>query len=166
MSTRASYPHRRMKKSVTILENQTAAAHALKTDPEVIKRARSMNADGCLPGGRYDIPKLRKWIAENETLLKVEGEKLTLREQKLNEEIRKLRIANDERERKVVSRTWVAARDARLADLFKTTLYSKLVDEVPADMTNDVSTNRALLRVIADRLLAEVASWKAESQTP
>lgn len=147
-----------------IVENQTAAANILKTDPEVIKRARRLNGDGCLPGGRYDITKLRKWIAANESLLKVEGESLTLREQKLNEEIRKLRIFNDEKERKVILRADVARRDAVFADRFRTRMYSVFVDQLPAIMTNDVTTNRALSRREVDGFLADVATWCKNSK--
>jgi predicted transcriptional regulator len=86
------------------------------------------------------------------------------REQKLDEEIRKLRIANDEKEKLVVLKTWVAGKNRDLADRFKGIVYSKLVDELPADLSNDVATNRVLLRNTADRLLAEVQSWSREFQ--
>jgi hypothetical protein len=147
-----------------VVENQTAAANALGCDPELIKRARKMNCPACLPGGRYNIPELRQWIAEHEAELKAAGVSGSKREQKLDEEIRKLRIANDEKEKLVVLKAWVAGKNRDLADKFKTILYAKLVDELPADLSNDVATNRVLLRNTADRLLAEVQSWSKEFQ--
>ena len=144
------------------VENQTAAATILGVDPEIVKRCRRLNSAGCLPGGRYDIAKLRKWIAENESALKVEGEKLSLREQKLNEEIRKLRIANDEKEGLVVRIAWVAERDASLAERARPIIYGKMVDEAAADMTNDVAINRAILLRIADRVFLEISELPKE----
>jgi predicted transcriptional regulator len=147
-----------------IVENQTAAANALGCDPELIKRARKMNCPACLPGGRYRVEELRKWIAEHESELRASGPASNKREQKLDEEIRKLRIANDEKERLVVGKVWIAGKNRELAERFKSMLYAKLVDELPADLSNDVATNRVLLRNTADRLLGEVQSWSKEFQ--
>jgi hypothetical protein len=149
----------------SVVENQTAAANALGVDPELIKRARKMNCPACLPGGRYNVPQLRKWMAEHGNELKASGPSSSKREQKLDEEIRKLRIANDEKERLVVQKAWIAGKNRDLAEKFKGILYSKLVDELPADLSNDVATNRVLLRNVADRLLGEVQSWSKEFQT-
>lgn len=149
------------------VEGQEAAASALgfsdvEEGVKVVANARRLNLPGCLPGGRYHIPTLRKSIAKNAEILKAKGEKISLKDQKTNEEIRKLRIANDAKERLVVLKTAIIARDSKLAEKFKAIVYSKIVDEAPADMTNDVATNRALLQRHADLLLTEVASWQKD----
>jgi hypothetical protein len=75
------------------------------------------------------------------------------------ERIRRLKIANDEAAGKTVPIEWVTSRNNDLSRRFKDILYSKLVDELPAELSNDVPTNRVLLRNVVDRLLAEVGSW-------
>lgn len=113
----------------------------------------------------YDPAELLKTleiVQANKEKAGVSGSK---REQKLDEEIRKLRIANDAAAKLVVQKVWIAGKNRDLAGKFKTILYAKLVDELPADLSNDVATNRVLLRNTADRLLAEVQSWSKEFQT-
>lgn len=147
-------------KSSKVAENLSQAASLIGCDVALLRMAKAKGCDAFMAGNRIDTVRAKKWIAEHADELKTEGDKLSLRDQKLNEEIRKLKIANDTKEKLVILRADVARRDSMLAERFKSTLYSKLVDEAPADMTNDVATNRALLRNIADRLLAEVATWQ------
>lgn len=155
-----------MAKQPRIVEKIAAACALADVSEDMAKRAKSLGCPAFKAGNRIDWQELKDWCRENTEKLRIAGEKLSLRDQKLNEEIRKLKIANDEAEGLSVPIAWLADRDARLAALFKPMLYSKLVDEAPADMTNDVSTNRALLRNVADRLLLEIASWQKESIIP
>lgn len=145
-----------------IVESIPAAAAICKATEDVVKRAKKLGCPAFEAGNRIDVALLSKWLKENNEEMIVKGDNISLKDQKLNEEIRKLRIANDGKEKLVILKSQIIARDSLLADRFKTTLYSKLVDEAPADMTNDVATNRALLRNVADRLLSEVASWQKE----
>lgn len=153
-------------KQPRIVEKIAAACNLAEVSEDIAKRAKSLGCPAFKAGNRIDWLELKEWCAANTEKLKIAGERLSLRDQKLNEEIRKLKIANDEAEGLSVPISWMSDRDARLAALFKPMLYSKLVDEAPADMTNDVSTNRALLRNIADRLLLEIVSWQKESIIP
>jgi hypothetical protein len=105
----------------------------------------------------YDRGELLR-ITEKLFKTKTEGES-SLKDQKTLEEIRKLRIANDEKERKNIPRSEVAKRDSIFADRFKSRMYSVFVDQLPAVMTNDVTTNRALSRREVDGFLSDVSTW-------
>jgi hypothetical protein len=138
-----------------ILENQTAAANALGVDPEIVKRCRKLNADGCLAGGRYDVAKLRKWIAANAEKLKAEASNLSLREQKLAEEVRRLRFGNDVEEGLYIQRATVAQVAGEMASRVKTLTYAKLGNEYPAIMSADIASNRVAGLALAAQILAE-----------
>jgi endonuclease III len=136
-----------------ILENQHAAAEAVPCDVELVKLARKKNCPACLPGGRYDVPKLRKWITEHRAELTAAGDALSLRDKKLNEEIRKLCIANDKAEALTVLKKTVCEKHRELGSKVKELVYAKMENEYPPLFSNDVVSNRMIGRKLADQLL-------------
>ena len=101
-------------------------------DLEIVKRAKKLGCPAFKPGNRIDVDELRKWIAENAEKLKAAGETLSLKDQKLNEEIRKLKLSNDEKERLVVSKEKTAELVARIIQKQREVLEQKLENEYPS----------------------------------
>jgi hypothetical protein len=85
-----------------IVESLPAAANLLKTDIVVIKRAKNLGCPAFKPGNRIDVEELRAWIKEHTEELKATGDALDLKDQKLNEEIRKLKRINDQGDKKLI----------------------------------------------------------------
>jgi hypothetical protein len=85
-----------------IVESIPAAATLLNVSAEVVKKAKQLGCSAFKPGNRINVEDLRKWIAENAELVKAHGEELSLKDQKLNEEVRKLKRINDEGDKKLI----------------------------------------------------------------
>src|SRR5687767_10618396 len=90
-----------MKESRRVVESIPAAAEILRIDQDTVKKAKRLGCPAFKAGSRIAVEELRKWISQNEAKLKASGDNLSLKDQKLNEEIRKLRIANDLKESRV-----------------------------------------------------------------
>jgi hypothetical protein len=144
-----------MARKLNIVENQNAAASAAGCSVELVKLARKKNCPACLPGGRYDVPKLKKWIAEHADELKAAGDDLSLKDQKTNEEIRKLKIANDKAEGLTIPRLTVAQKHREILARVKDVTYAKLENEYPPLFSNDVVSNRTLGKKLADLIIGE-----------
>lgn len=93
-----------MPKPPKIVEKISAACHLAEVSDDVAKRAKSLGCPAFKAGNRIDWKELKDWCAQNAEALKVSGENLSLKDQKLNEEVRKLRRANDVSEGKLVAR--------------------------------------------------------------
>ena len=85
-----------------IVESIQAAASLINASVAVVKRAKELGCGAFKQGNRIDIEELRKWVSENLERLPITGGDISLKEQKLNEEIRKLKLQNDEKEKKLV----------------------------------------------------------------
>ena len=154
-----------MAKTRTV-ENIPAAAALLKIDIELVKRAKRMGSPAFKLGNRIDVDELRKWIAENEGAIKASGEILSLKDQKLNEEIRKLRIANDQKERMTVSKEKGLGVIANIQARVRTFLEAKLENEYPSVVVgmNDIAQIRVYGRKVNDQILVHLQElgeeWK------
>ena len=89
----------------------------------------------------------------------------SLKDQKLAEEIRKLRIANDAKERKLVSRDTVVQTFAAFSTQARTLLDQKLENEYPAAVAGmDIPQARIFGKRLNDSICAEirklVLEWK------
>lgn len=71
---------------------------------DVLKRMKALGCDAFEPGNRVDWKKAKAWFAipENSERAKISGDNLSLKDQKLNEEVRKLRRSNDVAEGKLI----------------------------------------------------------------
>lgn len=148
-----------MARKPRIVESLKAAAHALGVDPELVKRAKEMACPAFKPGNRIEIEELRKWIAEHSEELKTVA--LSLKDQKLNEEIRKLKIANDIKAKLSVLRENVKAANAECIERIRTFLEAKLENEYPSAVVGmEVPQARVYGRRVNDQILAELQKLK------
>ena len=138
--------------------NMSAAAVQAGISVETVQKAKALGCEA-FTNTRIDVPLLKKWVAEHEDELKAtpaEGSTLSLKEQKLNEEIRKLRIRNDRDDRLVVLRSKViGAHEATVAAMRKI-ISQKLENEYPSAVAGqDIPTCRVYGRKIGDELIKE-----------
>lgn len=132
----------------------------------MISRAAEL---GCpaFSGSRIHRVTLQRWLAEHgdEAVAAAESGG-GLRSQKLTEEIRRLRIANDAKAGKLVARMDVVATHDRILARARVDLERVLVHEMPTAVAGaDVPTARMLGRRYADMAIAALAAcaeeWKA-----
>lgn len=138
-------------------------AHAAATSGQAIglfKRAKQLGAPG-FKGSRVCPELVLKFIAQHADQFTLSGPNLDLKDQKLNEEIRKLRLANDIKEGKFVSRAALAEAMARTLPRIGALLEQKLCNELPAEMAGlDVSAARVYGKKLNDQLLIEFEALK------
>lgn len=120
-----------------------------------MKRAKEMACPAFRPGNRINLDELKKWIAEHSEELKTVA--LSLKDQKLNEEIRKLKIANDSKEKLVVLRDNVKSACGACIDKIRTFLEQKLENEYPSAVVGmEVPQARVYGRRVNDQVLLEL----------
>lgn len=86
-----------------------------------------------------------------------------LREQKISEEIRKLRIRNDKDDGKLVPAEWVMEGDARILSRVDQILEQKLSNEYPSAVAGlDVPQARVYGKRLGDQIRAEFHKLKEE----
>ncbi|HTJ77694.1 MAG TPA: hypothetical protein VL357_01740 [Rariglobus sp.] len=131
-----------------VYDSVKAAASALDLPISVLKKAKGA---GCpaFRGGRVHVADFKKWLKENPIDTAGGGD---LREQKLAQEVRRLTIANDAKQRELVSRAWVVERFQRAGGELHT-LRAKSEAEHPllfaaACPGADVAACRTILRGI------------------
>lgn len=115
---------------------------------QLVKRAKD---GGCMAfdqRGCVDMPKLRKWIGDNKDTLSVPAP-MSLKDQKLNEEIRKLRNKNDREEKLFVLKARVIEAEDRFAAADDSILEQCLVNEYPSIVAG---LEPAQVRVYGQRL--------------
>ena len=140
----------------------------MKLPLSLLKKAKG---EGCsaFRGGRVNAADLRSWLKENPIDATAGGD---LREQKLAQEIRRLSIANDSKERALVGRAWVLERFQRAGGELHT-LRAKSEAEHPLLFAAscpgaDVSACRTILRGIWSEvfgLIEGIGRHFEESQT-
>lgn len=89
-----------------------AAATALKLPRRVIQNAKRAGCDA-FQGSRVREAELIAWLSEHPDAIDAASD--DPRDEKLREEIRKLRIANDAKEGRLIERAWMAERVQRCA---------------------------------------------------
>ena len=107
-----------------------AAASALGVSESLIKQAKRMGCAAFPARGSVEERPLVQFIAEHRKELESGG--VALRDQKLSEEIRKLRIKNDKDEKLVVPRAVIASAFAEWAAAVRKTNIRRLVEEWPS----------------------------------
>jgi hypothetical protein len=140
-----------------IVKTHTSAAKMLSLTPRTLRNYRAEGAPGFLPDGRVDLALLRPWIESK--LLERDGS-LDLKERKTLEEVRKLRLANDRLDGRLVERAWVLERH-QLASGAMNAFRSKSEAEHPlrfAAANGDVALCRTIIRGIWDEIFATLQS--------
>lgn len=138
-----------------IVESLTAAASVLKIGVETVKKAKSLGCPAFKPGNRIDTGELKKWIAENAGAMSTQA--LSLTDQKLNEEIRKLRIANDVKEGKLVAKASGLKVIEQISAVIHVLLETKLESEYPSVVAGlEVQAARVYGRRLGDSIRMEI----------
>lgn len=142
-----------------------SAAASLKLPLRVLKIAKQ---EGCpaFRSNRVYEAELLKWLEDNPDAIGAAGN--DPREEKLFEEIRKLRIANDAKEGRLVERAWVAERMQRAAGELNS-MRAKWEAEMPvqfAATNGDIPECRTILRGIMDDLFAGMQSLAKNFEEP
>ena len=110
-----------------LVESIPAAATLLSTTPDVVKRAKQLGCPAFKPGNRIAVDELDVWLQANAEKMKAvptdDGE-LPLKDQKLNEEIRKLRLQNDEKEKKLIAVTEFQRQISEMASEVQKRMYA------------------------------------------
>jgi hypothetical protein len=129
---------------------------------------KAASAAGCaaFDHGRVNLSVLEDWISEHAAELEAQQDGGGLRDQKLKEEIRKLRIQNDAKAGKLVARSEVIETHDRILSRMRGDLERILVHELPvACAGQDVATARIVCRRYADMAVAAMQQcaeeWKA-----
>jgi hypothetical protein len=104
-------------------------------------------------------------LADVEAALKSKGEAAPLREQKLREEIRKLQIDNDTKEKKLIERSSVCSKFERIAGWIGPMLEQKLTREYPqavAPTPADIPRCKIIGQNLCDSIMREIQSYAEE----
>ena len=136
--------------------------------PCTTRTLQNYRAEGC-PGfhadGSIDLALVRPWV---EARLAERKGSLGTKEEKLLEEIRKLRIANDAKEGRLIERAWVAGKiQAAAGELNKYRSKSESVHPKNfAEAANDMAKCRTILRGVWDEIFAAVGKLSAHLEEP
>lgn len=128
-----------------MLTSMSAAARVLKVTARTLRNWKAEGCPGFEPDGRVDVAAVRAWA---ETKLQERRGSVDVREEKILEEIRRLRLANDQKEGRLIERAWVASK-IQLAASEWNTLRMKAEAEMPIAMAaagDDVAEQRAVLK--------------------
>lgn len=145
-----------------VFDSMASAASGLKISLEIVRRAKK---HGCsaFRGSRVDGNMLKKYIAEHSDELKAMGDEISLRETKLSEEIRKLRIKNDRDEGKSVPKVEVASAIRRALAGVAGILEAKLVAEWPSAVAGlDPAQARVYGRRLYDDVMVQCQALEKE----
>lgn len=134
-----------------------ACAAKLGVPASWVSKAKESGLSAFAANGTVDVPAVKAWIESNRKELEATADQLPLREQKLAEEIRKLRLANDARAGTLVEIAWVHERFQRLGgEIHGIRAMSEAEDPLRFAATNgDVALCRTHVRAIWDKILAQ-----------
>lgn len=134
-----------------------SAAAGLKLPLRVLKTAKQAGCSAFRSNRVYEA-ELLAWIEANPEAINAASD--DPRDEKLREEIRKLRIANDAKEGRLVERAWAAERMQRAAgDLNNMRAKWEAEEPVKFAATNgDITECRTILRGIMDEIFRGVQS--------
>jgi len=138
-----------------------SAASALGVSEAILKQSKRMGCEAFAASGRVDGPLLLKFIAEHEKELTTGG--IALRDQKLAEEVRKLRLKNDRDEGKLIPIEAVKHCVSRVLSRVDQILEAKLSNEYPAAVAGlDVPQSRIYGKRLGDQIRTEFQGLKEE----
>lgn len=139
------------------------AAAALGVGMEVLKSAKRAGCGAFRPGGRVQEKQLLAFIKEHGSELSTGSDSGSLKDQKIKEEIRKLKIKNDRDEKLSVLKTEVASSIRRCLSKITPMLEQKLINEYPTVVSGlGVAEVRIYSRRLNDALLVEFQKLKSE----
>ena len=141
-------------KTLGIVPSYREAEARLKHPVSWIKAACE-RGDARTSGGRIDLDKAKAWIDANIDALESTKDTLPLKEQKLAEEVRKLRLINDRHEGKLIERAWVRERFHRFGgEINSIRAKSEAEDPVRyAEAGSDIALCRTACRATWDGIM-------------
>lgn len=123
-----------------------SAASMLKVPAAWIAAAKDAGVPAFSANGTVDLEPVRRWVKEHQRELEADAGNLSLREQKLVEEVRRLRLMNDTEERMVVPVSEVHSQDAAACSRWNT-LRVRVEQEWPVRLAGkDIPECRTVLR--------------------
>ena len=138
-----------------------AAAASLGVSDSILKQAKRLGCAAFHASGRVDGATVVKFIAEHGK--EIAGGGIALRDQKLSEEIRKLRVKNDRDEGKLILVDSVKACVSRVLARVDQILEQKLSNEYPAAVAGlDVPQSRIYGKRLGDQIRVEFQGLKEE----
>jgi len=132
-----------------------AAATALRLPIRALQRAKQAGCPAFRSNRVYEA-ELLQWMEANPETIEAAGD--DPRDEKLREEIRKLRIANDAKEGRLVEKAWVGSKIQSAAGVLNA-FRAKSEAEHPVKFAaagNDVAACRTIVRSIWDEIFAEL----------
>lgn len=147
-----------------IFEGMKHFAAAFGVAYDYVQAAKNAGCPAFLKGGRIDSKVFMKWVSENPDFKKPTAD-TSLKEQKIFEEVRKLRIANDAKEKMSVLRSAVCSSIAATEKAIDELLEAKLEKEYPASVSGlDIPGARVYGRNLRDLIRVEICKmgrfWK------
>ena len=128
-----------------------------------VRKAKDSGCAAFDQRGCVDMEVLRRWIVANKDKLLESGSDLSLKDQKLSEEIRKLKLANDKADKLVVSKSGGKAVIQTCVERIRHFLEQKLENEYPSAVAGmDVPQARVYGRRVHDYIVAELQKLHAE----
>lgn len=111
----------------------------------------------------YDVAACLAWKRDNVRARAEAGELGPLKEQKLEQEVRYLRLKGDREERRMIPRSEVDALLLHIATRQKTLLYQRLETELPPKLDGlSAAETRPILRKVADDICDEMRDLTAQ----
>lgn len=131
-----------------------AAAAAMGLSLSILKEAKEMGCAGFKARGSVDEKQVRAFIAEHHEKLSKSG--TSLRDQKIAEEVRKLRLKNDRDEAKLIPVEDVRQIHAEILARVDGILEQKLSNEYPSAVAGlDVAQARVYGKRLGDQVRGE-----------
>jgi hypothetical protein len=142
-------------KSPESYDTMKQAAAGMGLNLSTLKKAK---AAGCsaFRGSRVYRKELEAWLKEHKDEIVTTASKEDVQIEKLLEEVRKLRIANDLKEKELVRRSLVIEAHAKMAEQVRKLLEQKLENEYPGLVAGlDVAQARVFGKRLHDQIVSE-----------
>ena len=152
-----------MKKAKThrkrVVEGLGQAEAATGIPVDVLKRMKALGCDAFEAGNRIDWQKAKDWFAvpENTERVSVKGDNLSLKDQKLNEEVRRLRRNNDRDDKILMPRSEHEAEIRQMAEAAQGVLYSRIDSLSVATAGQPAVHNHALITAWVDEAVGKLS---------
>jgi len=151
-----------------LFDSMASASAAMGVSKDVLKAAKEK---GCpaFKGSRVDEKSFRDWFKAHASELQSACQKSSLRDQKISEEIRKLKNANDRAEGKLQDAAKEGEWLGKIMGEARAVLEQKLVNEYPAMVQQlEAPAIRARGKQLFDEIMSKLnpLAKKAAAQTP
>lgn len=135
-------------------DSMASAAAAMGISKDVLAQAKRKGAPG-FRGSRVFGKEVLAWLADHKEELNPKNERAGVQLKILLEQHRKLKLANDQKESKVIPVEWVETKWAAIGAKVMTVLRQKLENEYPSLVCG---LDPAQARVYGKRLVDEIST--------